>query len=95
MLSNLLGSLTLLAAAALSGAKSVDYNWKIVNANLAPDGFNRSTVVVNGQFPGPLISVNKGDKVNVCPLLFFHFFRYLSPHRRRSSHSCRSPKNNY
>jgi iron transport multicopper oxidase len=69
MLSNLLGSLTLLAAATISGVKAVDFNWDIVNANLAPDGFQRSTVVVNGQFPGPLISVNKGDTVNVCPRL--------------------------
>ncbi|KAI5123468.1 hypothetical protein M0805_008838 [Coniferiporia weirii] len=39
----------------------------ISNVNLAPDGLNRSTVVANGQFPGPLISGNIGDnfKINV------------------------------
>lgn len=46
-------------------AETINYNFNIVNANLAPDGFSRSTVVVNGQFPGPLISANKGDTVNV------------------------------
>ncbi|PAV19798.1 laccase [Pyrrhoderma noxium] len=34
----------------------------VVNANLAPDGTQRSTVTVNGQFPGPLISGFKGDR---------------------------------
>ncbi|KXN88347.1 Laccase-2 [Leucoagaricus sp. SymC.cos] len=37
----------------------------IVNANLAPDGFMRSTVVANGQYPGPLITANKGDTLEV------------------------------
>ncbi|GAA5980856.1 hypothetical protein JCM11641_004744 [Rhodosporidiobolus odoratus] len=31
----------------------------------SPDGFNRSMLVVNGQFPGPLIEVNAGDTVVV------------------------------
>lgn len=46
-------------------AETRNFNFNVVNADLAPDGFTRSTVVVNGQFPGPLISVNKGDTVNV------------------------------
>ncbi|KAJ7256372.1 laccase 1 [Mycena rebaudengoi] len=32
------------------------------NANLSPDGFSRSTTVVNGQLPGPVISAEKGDQ---------------------------------
>nr|UES62898.1 laccase 5 [Cyathus bulleri] len=32
---------------------------------LAPDGFERSAVVVNGQHPGPLIKANKGDLFHV------------------------------
>ena len=31
----------------------------IVNQNLAPDGFNRPTVLAGGTFPGPLIRGNK------------------------------------
>ncbi|KAJ7127291.1 Cu-oxidase-domain-containing protein [Mycena crocata] len=37
----------------------------VVNAKLAPDGFSRSTIVVNGQYPGPPILVNKGDSLVV------------------------------
>ncbi|KAJ7127292.1 Cu-oxidase-domain-containing protein [Mycena crocata] len=37
----------------------------VVNAKLAPDGFTRSTVVVNGQYPGPPILINKGDSLSV------------------------------
>ncbi|KAJ3574448.1 hypothetical protein NP233_g1764 [Leucocoprinus birnbaumii] len=37
----------------------------IVNANLAPDGFTRSTVVANGQYPGPPILANKGDTLRI------------------------------
>ncbi|KAJ7512212.1 laccase 2 precursor [Mycena galericulata] len=32
----------------------------IANKELAPDGFQRSTVLANGVFPGPLITGNKG-----------------------------------
>lgn len=31
----------------------------IVNANLSPDGFTRTTVLAGGTFPGPLIVGNK------------------------------------
>ncbi len=31
----------------------------ISNANISPDGFTRSAVVVNNQFPGPLVTGNK------------------------------------
>ncbi|KAJ7610637.1 yellow laccase [Mycena polygramma] len=37
----------------------------IVNKNLAPDGFNRSTVLAGGTFPGPLIKSNKGDTFSI------------------------------
>jgi len=37
----------------------------VVNSRLAPDGFQRSTVVANGQFPGPVITANKGDTLRV------------------------------
>ncbi|KAI0820681.1 laccase [Trametes gibbosa] len=33
----------------------------ISNADVSPDGFTRAAVVVNGVFPGPLITGNKGD----------------------------------
>lgn len=76
MFANLLGSFTLLAlaAATIGGVNAVDYTFNVGNANLAPDGFSRSTVVVNGQFPGPLITANKGEIINVC-----HHSLYLRP----------------
>ncbi|VDC04696.1 unnamed protein product [Peniophora sp. CBMAI 1063] len=33
----------------------------ITNANIAPDGLSRSSVLANGVFPAPLITGNKGD----------------------------------
>ncbi|KAG2008141.1 laccase 3 [Coprinopsis cinerea AmutBmut pab1-1] len=46
-------------------AADVYYTFDIVNANLAPDGFTRPTVVVNGQFPGTLIQANKDDVLHI------------------------------
>ncbi|KAJ3559358.1 hypothetical protein NP233_g11280 [Leucocoprinus birnbaumii] len=37
----------------------------IVNTQLAPDGFMRSMITANGQYPGPLITANKGDTLEV------------------------------
>ncbi|PIL29303.1 transporter [Ganoderma sinense ZZ0214-1] len=34
----------------------------ISNLDVTPDGYTRAAVVVNGQFPGPLITGNKGDR---------------------------------
>jgi FtsP/CotA-like multicopper oxidase with cupredoxin domain len=31
----------------------------------APDGFARQMILINGQFPGPLIEVNQGDAVEI------------------------------
>ncbi|KAG8797649.1 laccase, multicopper oxidase, benzenediol:oxygen oxidorectuctase, partial [Serendipita sp. 399] len=63
---NLLNSVIFLVSLSLS-SQAVDRNYvfNVANADLAPDGFTRSTVVVNNQFPGPLITANKGDTINV------------------------------
>ncbi|CAG8498985.1 2344_t:CDS:2 [Cetraspora pellucida] len=37
------------------------YDITISKEKLAPDGFTREMYTINGQFPGPLIKVNKGD----------------------------------
>jgi len=56
------------------------FNLNIVNAQLAPDGFVRDTVVPNGTFPGPTFMVNKGDSVVI------HTHNKLtSPTMRRST----------
>ncbi|KAG2056220.1 laccase T2 copper depleted [Suillus hirtellus] len=37
----------------------------IGNKAIAPDGFNRSTTLVDGTFPGTLITAQKGDQFNI------------------------------
>ncbi|GAA5859913.1 hypothetical protein JCM8547_004384 [Rhodosporidiobolus lusitaniae] len=39
------------------------FDWELDARSGAPDGFNRSMLVVNGQLPGPLTAVNVGDTV--------------------------------
>ncbi|RWA09245.1 hypothetical protein EKO27_g5871 [Xylaria grammica] len=41
------------------------YDFVVTRAQLAPDGYLRDMIVVNGQFPGPLIEANWGDWVEV------------------------------
>ncbi|KXN92680.1 Laccase-2 [Leucoagaricus sp. SymC.cos] len=52
-------------SAAARGHKTNAITLDVVNKDLAPDGFTRSTVVANGQFPGPLIKATKGDVLRV------------------------------
>lgn len=59
----LVSSLLSFTLARLASAATVSTDLTIANANLAPDGFTRSTVVANGQFPAPLISANVGDNL--------------------------------
>ncbi|KAL7422408.1 hypothetical protein Q5752_003054 [Cryptotrichosporon argae] len=42
-----------------------EYWWDISYAGGAPDGFPRRMTVVNGQYPGPLIEANTGDRIIV------------------------------
>jgi len=39
--------------------------FNIVNKNIAPDGFTRSTVLNNGVFPAPLLAAKKGSKFKI------------------------------
>ncbi|KAM0350139.1 hypothetical protein ACHAPU_003303 [Fusarium lateritium] len=41
------------------------YDFTISRGIIAPDGYELSTILVNGQFPGPLIEANWGDTVQV------------------------------
>ncbi|EGN98800.1 laccase [Serpula lacrymans var. lacrymans S7.3] len=47
---------------AVLGAKS---NLVIANKVIAPDGFNRSTVLAGGTFPGPIIKATKGASFSI------------------------------
>ncbi|QRV98945.1 Multicopper oxidase [Ceratobasidium sp. AG-Ba] len=41
------------------------YNWVVATATGSPDGYYRPMLVVNGQYPGPMIEANEGDTVIV------------------------------
>ncbi|TFK25254.1 laccase 17 [Coprinopsis marcescibilis] len=43
----------------------VFYTFNIQNANIAPDGFTRAAVTVNGVFPGTLIQATKNDVLHI------------------------------
>ncbi|GJN91276.1 hypothetical protein Rhopal_004295-T1 [Rhodotorula paludigena] len=42
-----------------------EFWWEITERPGSPDGFHRPMLVVNGQYPGPLIEVNNGDRLVV------------------------------
>ncbi|CAH7681440.1 multi-copper oxidase laccase-like protein [Phakopsora pachyrhizi] len=42
-----------------------NYDWAVRNETGAPDGFTRQMLVINSQFPGPLIELNEGDTLNI------------------------------
>src|ERR1700733_11308616 len=39
------------------------FDLTLKKVNSAPDGFSRILSTINGQFPGPTIEVNKGDRI--------------------------------
>ncbi|KAL7790938.1 multicopper oxidase domain-containing protein [Trichoderma ceciliae] len=42
-----------------------EYHWTIVDGRLNPDGIYRPMILINNQFPGPLVECNEGDTVRV------------------------------
>ncbi|KAF2874756.1 multicopper oxidase-domain-containing protein [Massariosphaeria phaeospora] len=48
-----------------SGATTRHYDFEVTRGYLAPDGLNRSLLLVNGQFPGPTIEAKLGDTISV------------------------------
>ncbi|KAF7862713.1 hypothetical protein EAF04_007586 [Stromatinia cepivora] len=45
--------------------RTVNYDWTISRGYIAPDGVNKSVILINGQFPGPLLDANWGDMIQV------------------------------
>ncbi len=43
--------------------KTNTFDFILKKVNLAPDGFTRLVSTINGQYPGPTIEVNKGDRI--------------------------------
>ncbi|KAF4631995.1 hypothetical protein G7Y89_g6136 [Cudoniella acicularis] len=44
---------------------TVSYHLEITNTTMAPDGYERLVMAINGQYPGPTIYANWGDTVSV------------------------------
>ncbi|KAI0472501.1 laccase [Xylaria cf. heliscus] len=42
-----------------------EYEFNVTRGTISPDGFNKSGLLVNGQFPGPLIKANYGDTFRI------------------------------
>ncbi|KAH7033672.1 multicopper oxidase [Microdochium trichocladiopsis] len=49
----------------LSGPAIREYNWTVTDAMFNPDGVYRPMVLINNQFPGPLVEANEGDTIIV------------------------------
>ncbi len=47
------------------GGLQRNYQFNIARGFIAPDGVNRSALLINGAFPAPTIEVNWGDTINV------------------------------
>ncbi|KAF9449616.1 multicopper oxidase [Macrolepiota fuliginosa MF-IS2] len=45
----------------LADTRTVEFN--VVNGKVSPDGFERDAVLINGEYPGPLITASKGDRL--------------------------------
>jgi FtsP/CotA-like multicopper oxidase with cupredoxin domain len=58
-------SLSLLLLSGMAFARTRHYTLDIGNSLVAPDGFQRSAVTVNGNTPGPVLIASKGDKMIV------------------------------
>ncbi|GME49106.1 laccase-1 precursor [Neofusicoccum parvum] len=44
---------------------TVKYNFTIERHPMSPDGYKKDVLLVNGQFPGPLVEANWGDMIEV------------------------------
>lgn len=63
-----LASLTVLVlflVCSSANAADVDIVFNLDNSQVAPDGFTRAGVIVNGIFPGTLIQANKSDALHI------------------------------
>ncbi|KAF9033807.1 laccase 17 [Panaeolus papilionaceus] len=56
---------SLVALVNLALAADVNYVFNIVNGAVAPDGYTRNAVLVNGVYPGTLIQANKDDVLHI------------------------------
>ena len=45
--------------------RTVRADWRVQNMTLAPDGTPQQMLVINGQYPGPLVEANWGDWIEI------------------------------
>ncbi|EDU39703.1 SufI multicopper oxidase [Pyrenophora tritici-repentis] len=45
--------------------QTVKVDWTLERKPLSPDGYSKNVLLVNGQFPGPLLEANWGDMIEV------------------------------
>ena len=48
-----------------TGPSRREYHWNITDVEFNPDGVYRPMMVINNQFPGPMVEVNEGDTIVV------------------------------
>ncbi|KAF2141018.1 multicopper oxidase [Aplosporella prunicola CBS 121167] len=48
-----------------AAVRTREYHWIIQDAERNPDGVYRPMILINGEFPGPLIECNQGDTITV------------------------------
>ncbi len=41
------------------------YDFTVARGTVAPDGYEKTSLLINGQYPGPLIEANWGDTIQV------------------------------
>ncbi|KAK8172122.1 multicopper oxidase [Phyllosticta citrichinensis] len=46
-------------------AQTREYHWTITDATLNPDGVFRPLILINNEFPGPLVECNQGDTLAI------------------------------
>ena len=64
-MANLLRYIVLALFTAIASCNTVEFALNLTWATGAPDGNSRQMVFMNGQFPGPQLSLNQGDSVEV------------------------------
>lgn len=58
-------SFVLLSVASICAAKTVSYEWDVTWVRVAPDGFDRPLIGINGHWPCPPINADVGDTIVV------------------------------
>ena len=61
----LLASLLLSTLVSFATAKTVTYDWDVTWVTASPDGFERPVIGINGEWPVPILELDKGDHVVV------------------------------